>query len=127
MTAIGGSTESVSLEGREFPATADADLQRKLGGMENEVLVNGNGTARVIKLRVPFSLEGGTLELDDDRGDQEFVQALANRLDFFAMSYTGPSGITYQGTAQIVGGNTASIQAASMTVSLMGPGMLTKQ
>jgi len=127
MAATGGSIESLTLDGREFPVAADAEAQRKLGGFENEVQANGNGTARLIKTRVPLSLDGMTLETDDDRGDQEFIQALAGRNDFFPIAITYASGVTYQGLAQIVGETQASSQNATTAVSLMGPGQLTKQ
>lgn len=127
MSANGGSIDSVTLAGRIFAVAADAEAQRKLGGFENEVVANGDGTARLIKTRVPLSLDGMTLEVDDDRADQEFVQGLQNRNDFFPIAITYASGITYQGTAQIVGETQASSQSATMTVSLMGPGILTKQ
>jgi hypothetical protein len=125
--AVGGSIESVTLDGREFPVAADAEAQRKLGGFENEVQANGNGTARLIKTRVPLGIDGLTVEVDDDRGDQEFIQDLANRNDFFPVAITYASGNTYQGTAQIVGENPASSQNATQAISLMGPGILTKQ
>ena len=127
MTAIGGSIESVTLDGREFPVAADAEAQRKLGGFENEVLANGDGSARLIKTRVPLSIDGLTVEVDDARGDQEFLKELADRKDFFPINITHASGITYQGTAQLVGENPASSQSATAAVSLMGPGILTKQ
>lgn len=127
MAAVGGSIESVTLDGRIFPVAADAEAQRKLGGFENEVQSNGNGTARLIKTRVPLSIDGLTVEVDDDRGDHEFLQSLANRNDFFPVAITYASGATYQGTAQIVGEMQASSQNATAAVSLMGPGILTKQ
>lgn len=127
MAATGGSIEEVTLSGRSFAVAADAEAQRKLGGFENEVMANGNGTARLIKTRVPLSIDGLTIEIDDDRGDQEFLQELANRNDFYPIAITYASGITYQGTAQIVGENPASSQSATAAISLMGPGVLTKQ
>lgn len=127
MAAIGGSIESVSLAGRIFPVAADAEAQRKLGGFENEVQANGDGSARIIKTRVPLSLDGLTLETDDARGDQEYLQDLADGADYFAMSITYASGVTYQGTAMIVGEMQSSSQAATTAVSLMGPGKLTRQ
>ncbi|MEE8574114.1 MAG: hypothetical protein V3T30_01775, partial [Thermodesulfobacteriota bacterium] len=123
----GGSIEDVTLGGRSFAVAADAEAQRKLGGFENEVQANGNGTARLIKTRVPLSIDGLTIEVDDDRGDQEFLQELANRTDFFPIAITYASGISYQGSAQIVGENPASSQSATAAISLMGPGLLTKQ
>ena len=127
MTAIGGSIESVTLSGREFPVAADAEAQRKLGGWENEVMANGDGTARIIKTRVPFGLDGLTIVVDDDRGDHEYLQDLADETDFFPLAVTYPSGDTYQGTGQIVGEMQSSSQSATAAVSLMGPGRMTKQ
>jgi len=127
MAATGGSIEEVTLSGRSFAVAADAEAQRKLGGFENEVQANGNGTARLIKTRVPLSIDGLIIEVDDDRGDQEFLQELANRNDFWVLAITYASGSTYQGTAQIVGENPASSQSATAAISLAGPGILTKQ
>lgn len=127
MAAVGGSIESVTLDGRIFAVAADAEAQRKLGGFENEVQSNGDGTARLIKTRVPLAIDGLTVEVDDDRGDHEFLQELSNRNDFFPIALTYASGATYQGTAQIVGETQASSQNATAAVSLMGPGVLTKQ
>lgn len=127
MPATGGSIESVTLDGRNFPVAADAEAQRKLGGFENEVQANGNGTARLIKTRVPLSIDGLTIEVDDDRGDHEFLQALSDRNDYFPVAITYASGSTYQGQAQITGELQVSSQNATAAVSLMGPGVLTKQ
>lgn len=127
MAAVGGSIESVALDGRNFAIAADAEAQRKLGGFENEVQANGDGTARLIKTRVPLSLDGLTVEVDDDRGDHEFLQELSNRNDFFPVAITYASGLTYQGTAQITGETQASSQNATAAISLMGPGVLTRQ
>lgn len=127
MPAVGGSIEAITLDGRNFAVAADAEGQRKLGGFENEVQSNGDGTARVIKTRVPLGIDGLTIEIDDDRGDQEFLQALADRNDFFPIALSYPSGAVYQGSAQIVGENPASSQSATAAISLMGPGVLTKQ
>lgn len=127
MSAVGGSIESITLDGRNFAVAADAEAQRKLGGFENEVQANGDGTARLIKTRVPLSLDGLTLEIDDDRADHEFLQELSNRNDFFPVVISYASGNDYQGTAQIVGETQTSSQNATAAVSLMGPGVLTKQ
>ena len=127
MAAVGGSIESITLDGRNFPVGADAEAQRKMGGFENEVSANGDGSARLIKTRVPLSIDGLTIEIDDGRGDHEFIQELSNRSDFFPVSITYASGVTYQATAQITGELQASSQNATASVSLMGPGELTSQ
>lgn len=125
--SVGGSIESVTVGGRSYTVAADVEAQRKLGGWENEVQSNGDGTARLIKTRVPLSIEGLTLETSDDRGDQEFLQELADANDFFPITITYASGETYQGTAQITGDLQASSQNAMTAVSFMGPGKLTRQ
>ena len=127
MAAVGGSIESISLGGRIFAVAADAEAERKLGGFENEVQANGDGTARLIKTRVPLSISGLTVEVDDFRGDAEFLQALADRPDFFPIAITYASGLVYQGTAQIVDETASSSQNATASISLSGPGRLTRQ
>ncbi len=127
MPAIGGSIESVVLGGRLFPVAADAEAQRKLGGFENEVLANGDGSARLIKTSVPLSIAGLTVTVDDSRGDQEFLQDLADSTDFFVLLITYASGISYQGSAQLTGENPYSSQSATAAINLMGPGKLTRQ
>lgn len=127
MAAVGGSIESVSLDGRNFAVAADAEAQRKLGGFENEVQANGNSTARLIKTRVPLAIDGLTVEVDDDRGDHEFLQNLSDRNDFFPITITYASGSVYGATAQLTGETQASSQNATAPVSLMGPGVLRRQ
>lgn len=127
MTAVGGSIESISLDGRTFSVPADAEATRKLGGWENEVQANGDGTARLIKTRVPLSIDGLTVSIDDTRGDAEFLQDLQNLKDFFTISITYASGVTYQGRAQLVGETGASSQSTTAPISLQGPGILTRQ
>jgi len=127
MPAIGGSIESVDLDGRNFAVAADAEAQRKIGGDENEVQANGDGTARLIKTRVPSAWTGLVLEVDDSRGDHEFLQELADRNDFFPAAVTYASGVVWQGTMQIVGEMQASSQNATASVDLMGQGTVTAQ
>lgn len=127
MSAVGGSIESVTLDGRLFAVASDADSNRKLGGAENEVQANGNGTARLIKTRMPWMLDGLALEVDNARGDLEFLQALANRNDFYPVAITYADGETYQGLGQITDEFAASSQSATAPVTLMGQGELVKQ
>ena len=127
MTAIGGSVESVTLNGREFPVTADADINRKMGGYENEVVPNGDGSSRLIKARALPSLSGVVVECDDARGDHEFLQALADGSGFFAMAVTYADGSVYQGDMQVSGELQHANQAATVSFDLMGRGSLTRQ
>jgi len=127
MGAIGGSIESVTLDGRTFAVQADQEIQRKLGGFENEVITNGDGTGRLVKTRVPFQIDGLAVETDDGAGDQEFLQELANRNTFWPFTITFASGSIYQGSAQLTGEMQASSQNATTAVNVMGSGSMTKQ
>jgi hypothetical protein len=127
MAAVGGSIESIDIRGRLFPVAADADANRKLGGFESEVQANGDGTARKIMTRVPWMLDGLTVEVDDNRADHEFLQEVANETDFVAMGITFASGATWQGRGTISGELQYSSQNATCELSLSGPGDLTQQ
>jgi hypothetical protein len=127
MSAIGGSILEVTLNGRLFAVASDAEANRKIGGFENEIMSNGDGTARIIKTRVPLNIDGLTLECDDSRGDHSFLQDLADSPSFFAGTISYASGLTFQGTLQISGEMTASSQSATCTVNLSGAGKLTRQ
>lgn len=127
MAAVGGSVEAITVNGREFPVTADADINRKLGGFETEVQSNGNGTGRLIKTRVPPSLTGIVVECDDDRSDHEFLQEVSDGNSFVAVAITYASGNVYQGSATISGELQYSSQNATCAFDMMGEGVFTKQ
>ena len=127
MSAIGGSIESVNIDGREFAVTADADVSRKLGGKENELMPNGNGTARVIQTTNVWSLSGVVVQVDDTLGDHEFLQAIADAGTLVAVGITYASGENYQGRGIVAGELTASNQSASAALDLQGEGKLRRQ
>lgn len=127
MTAVGGSLESVTIRGRRFPVAADADGTRDLGGFSNEVQPNGDGTARIVKTRKPASFGAMTVEVDDGRGDQEFLQEIADGNDFVVVAVTYASGTTWQGKAIVVDELQFSAQASTAEITLMGPQEFTQQ
>ena len=127
MAAVGGSVIAVNMGGREFPATADADITRKLGGKENEVQSNGDNSARIIKTAVPSGITGVVVECDDSRSDHEYLQSIADANDFSVFSYTLASGITFQGRATIVGELSQSSQGATCSFDVMGSRVFTQQ
>ena len=127
MPAVGGSIQSISIRGRIFPVASDAEANKKLGGFENEVQSNGDGTARLVKTRVPWSIDGLQIEINDDRGDHEFLQEIADSLEFVSMTMELASGAVYEGTGQITDEVTASSQNATATITVGGPGKLEPQ
>ncbi|MCK5641685.1 MAG: hypothetical protein KAJ19_12865 [Gammaproteobacteria bacterium] len=127
MSSIGGSIRDISIKGRLFPVAADADINRKLGGFEVELAANGDGSARKLMTRVPWQFDGLVAEIDDDRGDQEFLQDRADEAGYVACTITFISGHTYQGDGSVVGELQYSSAAGTATLSLGGPGRATKQ
>lgn len=127
MPAVGGPIESISIRGRLFAVASDADAEKKLGGFENEVSPNGDGTARLIKSRVPWGIDGLEVEIKDDRADLEFLQEIADGLDFVAITMTHASGVTYEGAGIVVDEIQASSQNATAKIKLEGPGSLVAQ
>ena len=127
MTAIGGSIESITIAGREFAVAADADTGRKLGGTENTIEMNGNGTGRIIKTPIPSGLTGLVVSCDDSRGDQEFLEDIKNGNNFVPVAPTYASGITYQGVAIITGELVFNNQSSTMAFDMQGAGKFTKQ
>lgn len=127
MPAIAGSMESITIDGRSFAVTADADTSRKLGGFENEVQSNGDGTARTVKTRVPWSLTGVVVEIDDTAGDHEFLQSLQNSNRNVPVTATYVSGVSYQATGQVVGEVVFNNQSSTASLDLSGSGEMTPQ
>jgi hypothetical protein len=122
--AVGGSIESVAVAGRIFPVAADADANRKLGGFEVEVQANGDGTARIVVTRVPWQMDGLALELNDARGDQEYLQDIADAKKFVPCEFTFASGITFRAAGIPAGEIQGSTMNATGTLQFNGPGRL---
>jgi len=127
MTAVGGSVESISFDGREFAVTADSDVSIKVGGFENEPSANGNGTARLLKTRVTWSVSGANLEVDHSNDDLNFLQERADSKSYSDFTITMTDGTTYQGEGCIQGELAGSSASAAASVNFGGPGKLTKQ
>jgi len=127
MTAIGGSVESIGLNGRQFAVPADAEIQRILGGWNNDASPNGDGSSRLLKTRVAPGLSGVVVEVDDERGDHEYLQDLANLNSFWDVVITYASGVSYQGSATITGELQVSSAAATAGFDMKGTGTFTKQ
>lgn len=127
MTAVGGSIESISIRGRIFPVAGDADATLQLGGWQNEVQPNGNGTARIIKTRIPWRLEGVQIEVDDNRADHEFLQEIADGQDYVPCAISLNSGITWSGNGTVVDTPGRTTMASTCGIVLAGQGKLEQQ
>ena len=125
MTAIGGPVKEISWFGRIFSAAQDSNGNRHLGGYQNTKEMNGNFTSRTKMEPKPWYITGLTIEMDDDRGDSEFLQ---NRCDEgvdgpFTVTYT--SNITYSGVGMLVGEHDFQNESSTGSVDFSGGGKLT--
>lgn len=127
MSGQGGSLQSISIKGRLFPVAADADTGRKIGGYEKEVQANGDGSARQIFTRVPWHLSAFQVDVDDDRGDQEFLQDIFDDPSWVALAATYVGDKVWQGSGTLTGELIFNNQSATATIEAMGRGKLTQQ
>ena len=127
MAAVGGSIKSVSIKGRIFPVAADADANRDLGGMTNEVQPNGDGSARYIKTPKIWTITGLTIVVDHGRKDQEYIQEIADLSTPVDISMTHADDTTYSGVGLPTGDLTYSTKSATMQVGFSGQGKLKQQ
>jgi hypothetical protein len=121
---IGGSVESVAIRGRIFPVAADADGNRKLGGFELEAQANGDGSVRYVATRVPWKMDGLSLEMNDDRGDQEFLQDIIDGMEPVPCEFTFVTGVTFRGEGMPTGELQSSTMNATAPLTFEGGGKL---
>ena len=124
---VGGSILSVSIRGRLYSVASDADVSMDLGGFSNEVQANGDGTARMIKTRKPWMLEGIVVVLDNDRGDLQELQNISDGNTYVPITIELVSGHVYQGKGTVSCDLKGSTQNATATITLAGKEKLTQQ
>lgn len=122
-----GSIQEVTIKNRRFSVSADADSNRKLGGFESELRMNGDGTGQKKMTRVAFKIDGLQLDVLDIRGDHEFLQGIANSPELDPVTITYVSGATWQGTGTVTGEVQYSSQNGTASVTLEGSAELVIQ
>lgn len=127
MSGIGGPIESVGIGGRVFAVAQDADSSRKLGGKENTIAMNGDGTGRKIETRVAWNIGGVMLSIDDAAGDHQYLQDIADQAEYVSINVTYASGAVFGGLGTIVDEVTVSSANTTASVALSGPGRLVQQ
>jgi hypothetical protein len=118
--AGGGPIESITIKGRRFPVDAESDMDLNLGGYTNEVKPNGDGSSRLVKARRLAKLSGGSLSVDNDRGDNEFLQIVADDTDLVDVDVTLVDGTVYSGNMQISGDFTYKTMDSICEIELVG-------
>lgn len=127
MSAVGGPIESVSINGRNFAVAEDADASVVYGGDQNELGMNGNDTARLIKSKMGWKVSGLALQIDPDNNDHEFIQDIIDGNEFVDYEHTEVDGNVYYGSGQIIEEVGKSTKNATAELTFSGPGRLTKQ
>lgn len=127
MAAPGGPIVDFSIKGRLFTAAADSEATRKAGGAENEVELNGDGTGRVVQSLVAWSVASLNAAYQDARGDQEFLQGIADAGEEVNMTFTWPGNVTWGGKGMITGEIVANTKNLTIPLTLSGGGKLEPQ
>ena len=127
MSAVAGYVESFSLFGRNLSPVADVEVNIQLGGDNNDVEMNGDDTGRLIKSKMPWSLDGLVVSNDHEKEDHEYIQDAASRKTFGDITIGLADGVIYQGVGQITGKIAGSSQKATIPIALKGIGVLTQQ
>lgn len=118
--SVSGSVESCQVDGRRFSVAADADAERDLGGFTTEAQPNGDGTVRYVKTRKVWKFGGLSLSVDDNKGDQEFLQDKADAKEPYPISITLVSGVTYSGVGMVTGDLASKTMNGTVDVEFSG-------
>lgn len=118
--SINGAIRSLTVGGRGFKVAHDGTGNKDLGGRNNEVQMNGDGSFRTIQTVMPGSLNDLQLELDDSRGDHEYLQGLANAGLPVPVVATYASAESYTGDLVITGEIKHDKTSGLVTLSFMG-------
>lgn len=126
---VGGDLEKVSIKNEIYVVTGETDVSRVLGGLENEILPNGDGvTARQKKTRKPWRIGGLQVSVDDVIGNQQAnLQEVADGDEYVDIVLFMMSGAKWSGKGQIVGELSFSNQNTAASFDLSGPGKLVRQ
>lgn len=125
--ATGGSIVRVSVDGTGYAVAADADANRDLGGWEVDKAPNGDSTARTLKTRKPWQIDGVSLVCDDAVGGQETLQDIADAGVDVPIVVELASGDVYSGDGLPCGEIKMSTANVTMPLTFKGPGKLRKQ
>lgn len=121
-TPVGGGLRKVKIGARTFKCPADHDPNRNLGGAENTIQMNGDGTVRISQEEKPWLMKVQVV-IDDKEGDQEYLQDLIDRgvLSECKFEYRAAK---WGGEGTVAGELTASGKDSTAEITLSGPGKL---
>lgn len=124
---VGGSIREIHLAGRTFSVAADGEVERVLGGAQNEVRIFAKSSTVVQSIR-PWALRNVVVSIDPNLADHEFLQAIANGSlsgadsnGFYSMSITYVLGEEWVGVGTIVDEPAHNSHKSTCTLNLSGP------
>ena len=120
MPAVGGPFESHTINGRRFVCDADDDAQIQPQGFTNETKVAGDGSMRLLKSRIPGTLEGSNIVYDPTNGDDDFLVEARDSKEFLNYSGTEVDGTIWTGRVQITGDLKFSAKNKTVPITLTG-------
>ena len=102
-TVRGGDIKQLMIAGREFDVAAEANVNIDLGGMTNEMAINGNGNPHVTQRRKVAGFSDCTISIDDSKQDLEYIQNISALAELVPVTITLASGVTYSGSLLPIG------------------------
>ena len=123
--SIAGAMRSLTINGRGFKVAHDGSGNKVIGGRNNEVAMNGDGSFRVLQTVMPGSFADTQVEADDSRGDQEYLQELSNDGLPVPVVATYAANISYTGDLVLSGEIAKDENTGLISLSFQG-GELTK-
>lgn len=118
--AKGGPIESININGRRFAVDGEVDMALVLAGYINEVKPNGDRTVRLVKSVKTGKFNTIPIVIDNDRGDEEFIQSVMDNLSLVNISVTDVNGDVWSGLGQIVEDPETSIKEGTKEISVHG-------
>lgn len=120
MAAVGGPIKDVTIAGRTFQVDGENEIEMFLGGWTNEIVSNGDGSARLIKTPKTGQANKLPLVIDDSRGDEAFIQEVMNKHELVVVSFTDINENVYVGEMQLVGDAMTNKRTMVKEVDLQG-------
>jgi len=120
-----GAARDMTINGRVFKVAHDGPGSKDIGGRNNEIQMNGDGSSRTIQSVVPGSFTDVQVEIDDTRGDHEFLQNLSNEGLPVPVVMTYADNVSYTGDLVLTGEIRPDKSTGIASLSFMG-GTLTQ-
>lgn len=112
--------EQVGIRGRLFPVEAPRSAEMSFGGFQSELRENGDGSARLTKIRVPYQVRA-ILAVDATRADWAFLRITSDCMDFLAVTLEMSDGVTYAGRGMLTGELILDKKKQTVEVEIQGP------